>query len=178
MRIHRSRKSDATYDLNLAPLLDVIVVIIPMLLLSVAFLQVRMIEANIPQVVAQKIQEQKQKNDPQVTLALKVHKAGFGLVVNDNGRSNEMKVALKNGELDFEALTATAAKLKRKYTDIFAIDLLPDPSVKYDDLVKTMDAVRRLPASEPKVTVRDSKTGETAQTDLMFPEVTFANVVE
>lgn len=178
MRIHRSRKSDATYDLNLAPFLDIIVSIIPMLLLSLAFVQVKMIETNIPQVVAQKIQEQKEEKQPKVNLALKMSKKGFGLVVNNNGKSNEMKVALKNGELDFEALTTTASQVKRQYVDIFTIDLLPEGDVSYNDIVKTMDSIRRMPANLGKVTVKDEKTGQTAQTDLMFPDVTFANVVE
>lgn len=33
MRVIRTRKSDATFDLNLAPFLDIIVSVIPMLLL-------------------------------------------------------------------------------------------------------------------------------------------------
>lgn len=177
MRVHR-RKSDATYDLNLAPFLDIIVSIIPMLLLSIAFVQVKMIETSIPQVVAQKIQEQKEQNTPKVNVALKVTKAGFGLVVNNNGKTNELKVALKDGKYDFAELTKTAAEVKKQHVDIFSIDLLPDADVAYNDLVETMDAVRRLPASVGKVTVKDEKTGQSTETDLMFPDITFANVVE
>jgi biopolymer transport protein ExbD len=177
VRIHR-RKSDSTYDLNLAPFLDIIVSIIPMLLLSIAFVQVKMIETNIPQVVAQKIQNQKEENQPKINLSLKVTKAGFGLVVNNNGRTNEMKVALKDGQLDFDALVVTATQVKKQYTDIFNIDLLPDAEIAYNDLVRTMDSIRRMPASAGKVTIKDDKTGQVGQTDLMFPDVTFANVVE
>ena len=48
------RSSDSTFELNLAPFLDIIVSIIPMLLLSVAFVQIKMIEAPTPQVVSEK----------------------------------------------------------------------------------------------------------------------------
>lgn len=178
MRIHRSRKSDAVFDLNLAPMLDIIVTIIPMLLLSLAFVQVKMIETSVPQVVAQKIQEQKQQNQPKVNLALKVGKSGFNLVVNNNGKSSDNKVDMKDGKYDFAALSATAAKIKRQYVDIFNVDLMPEGDVSYDDLVRTMDAIRRMPAGTGKVTVKDEKTGQMAETDLMFPDVTFANVVE
>jgi biopolymer transport protein ExbD len=178
VRIHR-RKTASSYDLNLAPFLDIIVAIIPMLLLSIAFVQVKMIETNIPQVVAQKIQDQKEQNTPKVNLALKVSKAGFGLVVTDNGKTNEHKVALnKEGKLDFAGLLTTAIQIKKQHQDIFNIDLLPEGEVTYVDLVHTMDTIRRLPASAGKVTIKDEKTGEEAQTDFMFPDVTFANVVE
>lgn len=178
MRIHRTRKSESTYDLNLAPFLDIIVVIIPMLLLSVAFVQVRMIETNIPQVVAQKIQEQRENKQPEVTFALKANtKKGFSFVINEKGRTKEIPIALKDGAFDFDALTLETVKVKKVYTTIFSLDFLPEAEVPYDVIVKTMDAVRRLPASEPKLQVKDEKTGEVSQTDLMFPDVTFANVV-
>lgn len=179
MRIGRGRKTDAAYELNLAPLLDIIVSVIPMLLLSVVFVQIRMIETSVPQVVAKKIQEQKEDKKPDVTIALKVNKAsGFNFVLNEKGRKQEFKVGLKDGKFDYESLSKAAINLKRQYSDIFAIDLLPDGAVAYDDLVQTMDSVRRLPSSEAKLKVTDKKTGESAETDLMFPDVTFANVVE
>lgn len=178
MRIHRTRKTDATYDLNLAPFLDIIVSIIPMLLLSVVFIQVRIIESSIPQIVAQKIKEQQEDKKPKVFFSLKINKTSFGLEVNDKGKKQEFPIAEKNGALDFEGLTQAAASLKQKYVDIFTVDLLPDPSVPYDDIVKTMDSIRRLPASLGKVTIKDESTGKTSETDLMFPNVNFANVVE
>jgi len=149
-----------------------------MLLLSMAFVQVKMIETSVPQVVAQKIQDQKDQKEPKVNLSLKVSKAGFGFVVMNNGKSNEMKVALKNGQLDFDGLSTTAIQLKRQFSDIFNIDLKPEGDVAYTDIVKTMDTIRRLPASVGKVAIKDEKTGQVGQTDLMFPDVTFANVVE
>ena len=179
MRIHRARKSESTYDLNLAPFLDIIVVIIPMLLLSVAFVQVRMIETNVPQVVAQKIQEQRNDKQPDVSFSLKADlKKGFTLIVQERGKSKEIQVDLKNGALDFDGLAAAAAKLKKDHVSIFSMDFMPESSLPYENIVKTMDAVRRMPAGEAKLVIKDEKTGEVSQTDLMFPDVTFANVVE
>lgn len=179
MRVHRSRKSDSTFDLNLAPLLDVIVVIIPMLLLSVAFIQVRMIETNIPQVVAQKIQQQKEDKQPEVSFALRADmKTGYVLEVINRGKTQKIGIGLKEGKLDFDGLTQAATKLKKQHSNIFSLDFMPDRALPYESIVQTMDAVRRLPASEGKVVIKDEKTGEVSQTDLMFPDVTFANVVE
>lgn len=178
MRVHRQRKGDSSYDINLAPFLDIIIVIIPMLLLSIAFIQVRMIETNVPQVVAQKINEQKKQDEPQVSFALKADLAsGFKLEVREKGKTRDVKIGLKEGKLDYAGLTAEALNLKHQYNDIFSMDFMPAPTVPYDAIVQTMDALRRLPASE-KISVKDSKTGAITQTDMMFPDVTFANVVE
>lgn len=178
MRVHRQRKGDSSYDINLAPFLDIIIVIIPMLLLSIAFVQVRMIETNVPQVVAQKINEQKKQDEPQVSFALKADlKNGFSLQVKEKGKTRDVKIALKEGKFDFERLTAEALNLKHQHADIFSMDFMPESTVPYDAIVQTMDALRRLPASE-KISVKDSKTGAITQTDMMFPDVTFANVVE
>lgn len=176
MRIVRTRNVDSTFDLNLAPVLDIIVSIVPMLLLSVAFLQVRMIETPVPQVVAEKIAEQKQQK--QISISLKVNKSsGFIFTIVDGGKKNDVNVALKAGQYDYDALLETALKIKRQYTDIFKLDLEPSVNVSYDEIIKTMDAVRRIPNTASKLTFLDSKTGQNVQTDLMFPDVVFSNVI-
>ncbi len=172
----RARKSDPTFDLNLAPVLDIMVTVIPMLLLSVAFVQIRMIETPVPQVVAEKINSQDQH--PRVSVNLKVSKQdGFQLTVFDNGQRKDFKVGLKQGQLDFDGLTNVAAQVKRQYADVFKLELAPTQTVVFDDIVKTMDSVRRMPANVEKVTITDTKTGQKVQTDLLFPDVVFANVV-
>jgi hypothetical protein len=61
MRNVKSRATDATFDLNLAPILDIIVSIVPLLLLSIAFVQVKMIDTSVPQVVAEAAQRANDK---------------------------------------------------------------------------------------------------------------------
>ena len=178
MRIRRSRTSDSTFDLNLAPFLDIIVSIIPLLLLSVAFVQIKMIETSIPQVVAAKIAEQHKNKKIPVSLNLKASKkSGFVLTVNNRGRVQRTKLALnKEGKLDYDGLNAAAAVVKQKHTDVFRIDFEPRSDVSYDEIVQTMDSLRRLPAGQ-KVAFKDTKSGEKVETDLMFPDVTFANIL-
>ena len=178
MRIRRSRSTDATFDLNLAPFLDIIVSIIPLLLLSVAFVQIKMIETSIPQVVAAKIAEQhKNKNIP-VTFKLKASKkSGYTLEINNKGRVKRTRLALnKEGKLDYDGLNAAAATLKRSHTDVFRIDFEPRADISYDEIVLTMDSLRRLPDGQ-KVAFKDTKSGESVETDLMFPDVTFSNIL-
>ncbi len=167
------RADDATFELNLAPMLDIIVTVIPMLLISVCFIQVKMIETPVPAVV----KDQQQPTPPGVSLQLKMNKSdGFNFSVNDKGHTSDNKVALKNGIFDLAALTAMAATVKRNYPGLFRLELAPSETVSVNEIIKVMDAVRRAPANT-KFSFRDEKSGHDVQTDLMFPDVTFSNVV-
>jgi biopolymer transport protein ExbD len=175
-KFRKMRMNDSSFELNLAPFLDIIVSIIPMLLLSVAFVQIKMIETSIPQVVADKIEQQK-KDPPKATLTLEASRqTGFTLVVNESGKVKKTALGLKAGKLDYDGLHKVAVHAKRSYSDVFKMDFLPKADLTYDEIVLTMDSVRRMPAGE-KISFRDTKTGQDVQTDLMFPDVTFANVV-
>ena len=177
MRVLKTRKTDASFELNLAPFLDIIMSIIPMLLLSVVFVQIKMIETNIPQVVAKNIEQNKKKKNPPVSVELRVsQKAGYKLYINERGKKRRVNVARKDGKLDLEGIQRSLASVKRKYTNVFSLDLAPDKNVPYDDIVLTMDAVRKLPNKE-KVAFKDKESGEQVETDLMFPDVTFSNVL-
>ena len=57
------RVEDATFELNLAPMLDIIVSIVPMLLMSVAFVHVTVIDTPVPQVVEKAIAAANEKNN-------------------------------------------------------------------------------------------------------------------
>lgn len=179
MGVRQIRKTKSTYDLNLAPILDIIVSIVPMLLLSVAFIQVRMIETPIPAVVSDKVEEQKKKDDGP-TLELKVSKNnGFVFVVTDKGKPREIKIANAADGLNFKALRAEAIDLKRQYQDIFSVSMTPDKDVSFDSLVKVIDTLRRLAPEEnqKKFAFNDAKTGKVVETDYMFTDVTFSNIV-
>ena len=96
MRHVKSRASDATFDLNLAPILDIIVSIVPLLLLSVAFVQVKMIDSSVPQVVAEAAQRANEKSE--AVFALKISKLkGFTLEVTKDGKMDPVPVPNKNG---------------------------------------------------------------------------------
>jgi biopolymer transport protein ExbD len=175
MRNLKSRSSDATFDLNLAPILDIIVSVVPLLLLSIAFVQVKMIDTSVPQVVAEAAQRANDKSE--TTVALKVSKnKGFTLEVTKDGKTNPVAVPNKNNTWDLEGLHAAAFAVKEKSPEVFRVDLNPDSDVNLKDLVAVMDKLRRNPDSK-KVSFKDPQNGLPVETELMFPNVLFANVV-
>jgi biopolymer transport protein ExbD len=176
MRTFKSRLDDSTFDLNLAPMLDIIVCIIPMLLMSVAFIQVNMIETPIPQVVEQ---ASAQKNETeQTTVRLKMIKGGLVYEVTHQGKKNNIQVNMPEGKFSEDTLHSESVKLKRIHPYLLKVDLVPSQEASFEEIVKVMDAIRKLKPNEDKFAFTDTKTGQAVTTDLLFPEVSFANVVE
>ena len=174
----RTRTGDATFELNLAPFLDIIVAIIPMLLLSVAFIQVKMIEAPTPQVV-QSTESNPPK--PQTQILLKISKSsGFLFEVTDkNGRTSTKKVDnTTTQELNYEGLLAAAISIKETYPEVVQLQLAPEADVDFDSIVKTMDQVRMKLRTEPikKASLMDAASSKPAEPDYLFPDVIFASV--
>src|ERR1700759_3255658 len=101
MRIKRTRMADSTFDLNLAPILDIIVSIVPLLLLSVAFVQVKMIDSSVPQVVAEAAQRANDKTETTVTLKVSKLK-GFSFEITRDGKKTPVEVPNKNGNWDMD----------------------------------------------------------------------------
>ncbi len=171
-----NRVEDSTFDLNLAPMLDIIVSIVPMLLMSLAFVHVTMIETPVPQAVEKAMAAQNEKKD-QVLVTLHVSKKeGFRFSVVDKGATKETVVALKDAKLDLAGLHKETLTLKKSYPDVFRIELNPAEDVALDDIVQTMDQIRMINRDEPKVTFNDVETGKPVETNLMFPDIVFGNV--
>ncbi len=178
MRFKRTRAGDATFDLNLAPVLDIIVSIVPMLLLSVAFVQVKMIEAPTPQVVAEPLQP-KEPPKPEVSASLRVSKqSGFAFEVTDlKGALNTTIVVNVQGQFNFDGLLNAAIKLKGTYPTLQKLQLLPDGDVSFNDLVHIMDQIRQKPMRAPaNLSVTDAAKAQPVQYEYLFPEIIFGSI--
>ena len=170
------QKQESHFEINLAPMLDVIVSIVPMLLMSVVFIKVFMIEAQIPQLVSQIIEENK-KTPPTTTISLVMSGKDFKFVIDENGKKHDVQIAAQNGKYDYDHLYKEALQLKKSYPNIFKVEVKPQSDVVLDNIVAVLDKLRRSKKEDGMFTVKDPKTGQSAQTDLMFPEVTFSNVI-
>jgi biopolymer transport protein ExbD len=175
MRTRRSRSSDTAFDINLAPFLDVIVAVVSLLLLSATFLEIKMIDTTIPQVVESAIERLDKNNETE--LALRVSREeGFVFQVAKSGQKREVRVPLKEGQLDYAALHAAAMDLKTEHPTAFALSLNPSKEISMDEIVKVLDQTRKF-SKLRTVQVTDPQTGQVVTTDLMFPNVAFANAL-
>jgi biopolymer transport protein ExbD len=169
------RAADATFDLNLAPILDIIVSIVPMLLLSIAFVQVKMIETPVPQAVAEAIAHTEDKMETTIRLHVS-GKEGFTFEVLKDGHTQKFEIPRRANAWDYDGLQKTAFEVKQSNPQVFRLDLEPEPNINLNDIVQIMDKVRKDPA-ERKIAFVDPKNGEKLETTLLFPNVIFSNVM-
>lgn len=175
-KIHVNHNSE--FELDLAPLLAVMVKLVPVLLVSSAFVQMMVVETELPQVVSEAIQQQEKQPNP-TTVALEIDsKAGIHIVINEKGQEKVDTIPLKDGAFDLKGLHAKLVAVKQAHPEIFKIEMSPDGQVPYNDIVKILDEARQSHDSTVKFPVFDTKQGKNVETNYMFPEVVFANMME
>jgi biopolymer transport protein ExbD len=165
------------FELDLAPLLAVMVKLVPVLLISSAFIQVMTVETDLPQAVKEAIQTQEQK--PTANIQIKASmKEGIQVIVAKGGDQQTQTVPLKDGKFDFQTLHLTLQKVKTANPEVFKVELAPESDVAYRDVVKMTDEARR--SRDKKVTfpLYDAKENKTVMTDFMFPDVVFTNIFD
>ena len=181
MRGRRWMNHDTTgeFELDLAPLLAVMVKLVPVLLVSSAFVQLMMVETELPQVVKEAVQ---QNNDPKNEIArirLNVDGSnGMIITIADQGKEQETTVPMKEGAFDFPGLHQKLVAIKQANPKVFKIDLVPGPGVEYGDIIRVMDEARRSRDERITFPVFDPQINAETQTPFMFPEVVFANSLE
>ena len=170
---------NSEFDLDLAPLLAVMVKLVPVLLVSSAFVQLMIVETELPQVVQQAIsQQEKQVKKTIITLQFG-KRDGVRIIASVDGNEKVSTVNMaQDKNFDFEAIHSQLVELKKIHPEVFKIEFSPASDVAYKDVVRMMDEVRKVRGGQLRFPIKDTKTGAMTNTDYMFPEVVFANMSE
>ena len=139
---------------NITPMMNLMVVLIPLLLTSAEFVKLGVIELNLPPAaVGPKAktmkglpQEERRKLDLAVTITDKGFFISSSLAVLSGRRKGEPSVPLINGKYDFKTLSLELYEIKKKadgkFPDSNKIILMAEPDINYQTVVSTMDAAR------------------------------------
>lgn len=167
------------FELDLAPLLAVMVKLVPVLLVSSAFVSIMMIESDLPQVVKDAIAKQEQQKE---TTSVQLHingKNGIQIIVERGGSQNVESIPLKkDGSFDYGTLHEKLVLVKKSHPEVFRLELAPEGNIAYKEIVKIMDEARKARNKSVFFPVMDTKTGKDVETNYMFPDVVFANLLE
>jgi len=139
---NRSRSQNENREPNLIPIMNLFIVIIPMLMTIMVTVHLAMIEITLPTESAggngdDEAQELLEEDIPKViTLALLPDR--FEIMVE--GMEDIITIPqLSVGTYDYFTLDENIARLKKSNENQGTIDLLPDPSVKFDTLLRSID---------------------------------------
>ncbi|MBA2660780.1 MAG: biopolymer transporter ExbD [Bradymonadaceae bacterium] len=150
--------SDEPSDLNLAPMMNLVIILIPMLLLSVVFLEIGVINVATPTLVVG-IGSDLEPSIPGLDLRVAISATGFrvaaaGVVLPAGANCPESgpTICLADQSVDLEAKVAQAKRLMEA-NDTAAGSLLLDEALAAYDFAALYNEFMRLKAEFPSETV-------------------------
>ena len=142
----RKKRIPSFNNVNLVPLLDFVVAVIPVLLLSISFIEYVSLDASLPAFVSQDGSRDTIKNEEKLGLTVAITEQGFvvggqgGLLKVDGGETI-IKINT-DGTYDYAALSKKMMEIKKKFSKEWTVIIVPESDTKFETLVSTMDASR------------------------------------
>ena len=121
-------------DLEILPLMNLFVVLIPMLLISAVFVHLSVIPMNLP-------------SDEAAQAAAERERLGLSVEIQEEvwvvkGRRLEARRIDRLGEQADDDLRAVLTAVKADHPSEEEVVIVSDPATRYDDIVEVMDASR------------------------------------
>lgn len=150
MRGLRRRKSGSMdeIDVDMVPIMNMFLVLVPFLLMSASFLHIKAINTSVP-VLSETTNNVSNEENLKVTVIAELKKNGIGLSLNsDSVKSSEINKwtttipAGGDSEYPFGRFSNYLEKLKADYPASDTLIIIPDNEVIYDTIIHIMDVAR------------------------------------
>lgn len=167
-KVVRRHHQSHEFELDLAPLLAVMVKLVPVMLISSAFVQIMTIQSDLPGALKQVIAESERQ--PTHVRLVTTPKNQVKVVVSGPKGSKTTEVPAKpEGTIDFDGAHQALLEVKKTHPEVFHISIGTAGNTSYQDMVKLMDEARK--AKTPGTEFPYTDKGEQKTTPWMFPEV-------
>jgi biopolymer transport protein ExbD len=133
--IRNHAKYKGRNDLNIVPMIDMMVILVFFLLFTAVFSNTNILELNLPA---------PNSSVPELNkgLELEVIVRKNVIEIADRGTGVLRTLPKKDGDYDFKGLSDYLQFVKSKYQSVMAASVLLEQDIPYDVLVETMDNVR------------------------------------
>lgn len=143
---------DLDCEIDMVPIMNMFLVLIPFLLASSSFLNLKAINTSVPVMAETSASAaEENKSDIKITATLKLEVNNIRLEATSSELSEAKLKSMDavinkdtKGEYKYAELSAALAKIKRTYPKSDMLILVPSDDVLYDAIVKTMDVSRTL----------------------------------
>lgn len=132
-------KRQEEVDVNIIPVMNIFLLLIPFLLLTAAFVQLAVVELSLPSLNKGQGQQTLERPQNLVLIILAVKETGFQLKAQGFKFDPLNKV---NNQYDYRQLIRQLKQIKQAHPYAEDILLSPDNKVKYDIIIKVMDRCR------------------------------------
>jgi biopolymer transport protein ExbD len=152
--IRNHAKYKGRHDLNIVPMIDMMVILVFFLLFTAVFSNTNILELNLPA---------PNSSVPELPkgLNLEVIVRADRIEIADRNSGILRTLPKKDGEFDYAGLSEYLQFVKAKYPTVLAGSVLLEPNIPYDVLVQTMDNVR----------VWQNRAGAGMQLVELFPDI-------
>jgi len=148
----RRHQKIETLEPNLIPVMNLMVVLIPLLLSSAEFVRIGMLELNLPPAVGAGVAESRMPAEVQKTLDLTITITDKGFYLSSAlgiaRREEGPTIPLVNGEYDYQSLSEVLYEIKKKAVGRFRDDeriiIAAEEDIPYQVVISTMDASRSI----------------------------------
>jgi len=144
-------KEEVDTDLNMVPIMNMFMVLIPFLLMSAAFYHIKAVNTSIP-VHGNKTSETrpvdvKEEIKITVVLALKAEEINISALSDklDAKALAELETTIQRpagGDISVAAVADFLTKIKARYPASDTLLLIPDENVTYEEIIQAMDCAR------------------------------------
>jgi biopolymer transport protein ExbD len=125
-------------ELEITSFMNLMIVLIPVLLLSMTFTQISVLDVKLPELTGGTALSA----DPQSKFEVKLTDTGINVFYPEDTLIKEIPINPETKAYDFEQLSLVAQEVKRQFPDKRDILVLSEPNVNYQNLVFAMDAVK------------------------------------
>ncbi len=141
MSMSSDANSGQDFDLNLAPIIDCMTVLIAFMLASTAFLSIGILDAGVAAAGAQSTDH---VTPPPIQITLEMAPEQT-LVLKVTGQTSFTRNLPRAGQgWDYARLVRELGELKKTYPELSAVVLSADNPSHYQDVVNTMETLRPL----------------------------------
>lgn len=152
-------------ELEITPLMNLMIILVPILLISLNFAQITVLEVNLPELTGGMSVSQK----AQSKLEVRIESTGFKIFFPEDVLVKEIPLLENEGgqSYDYLQLSKVLQEVKRQLSEKRDILLLSNPNVDYQNLVFTMDAVKSFTTVEAANLVEIE----------LFPEISLGDII-
>ena len=134
-RRHYYKHKRKEEDINVTPLLNVLVVLVAFLILSAVFSRITIQEIVLPT----QADAEAATDKPVVTIEVIVRQDVFEIA---DGKNVTMTIPKLGTKYDFHKLSEALIHLKEKYSEKQDVNVLIEPDIEYESMIQVMDAVK------------------------------------
>jgi biopolymer transport protein ExbD len=149
----RRRTASQPGELNQLPVMNLMIILIPVLLAQSAAVKLSLHEVNLPTgggAGGGTATEEVQKEEEQLSLTVNITRQGFDIIsAFGRGETDGLSVPMKGGEYDYETLNDRLMDIKKQigksgihFVDAGNVIVMGEPGIKYDVIVHVMDAAK------------------------------------